>query len=81
MTTPRRGRVTRLADRGVGQPDDLVQGQAGRDVDLDGDGLTVDADEGGAADRGEHGDLPDVEMGEGRSAATSTVAREVRAGV
>jgi hypothetical protein len=26
-------------------------------VDLDGDGLSVDPDEGGAADRGEHGDL------------------------
>jgi hypothetical protein len=31
-------------------------------VDLDGDELTVDADERGTADRGEHGDLPGESM-------------------
>ena len=72
----------RLAHRGVGEPDDVVRGQPGRDVDLDGDGLTVDADERGTADRGEHGDLPDRgRWGEGRSAATSTVLRGSRRGV
>jgi hypothetical protein len=30
-------------------------------VDLDGDGLTVDSDERGAVDRGEHGDLPETD--------------------
>ena len=45
-------------------------------MDLDGDGLSVDADERGTADRGEHGDLPDTrDGGEGRTAATSTGRR------
>ena len=53
-----RTRSPRLAHRGVGEPDHGVGGQTGRDVDLDGDGLPVDADERGTADRGEHGAPP-----------------------
>ena len=49
--------LARLAHGGVGEPDDGVRGQAGGDVDLDGDGLAVDPDERCTADRGEHGDL------------------------
>ena len=47
--------LPRLADGGVGQSDDLVRGEAARDVDLDGDELTVDADQRGALDGREHG--------------------------
>ena len=50
--------LARLPHRGVGQADDRVRGQAGRDVDLDGDELAVDAEQRGAGDGREHGDLP-----------------------
>ena len=53
-----RDTFARLAHRGVGHADHRVRRQTLGDVDLDGDGLTVDADEGGAADRGEHGAPP-----------------------
>ena len=53
--------LARLADRGVGQADDLIGGQTGRDVDLDGDASSVDPDERGTADHGEHGDLSKFE--------------------
>jgi hypothetical protein len=46
------------AHGGVGEPDHVVRGQARRHVDLDGDGLPVDPDERGTADRGEHGEPP-----------------------
>ena len=50
--------LARLAHRGVGQPDHVVRGETRRHVDFDGDGLPVDADERGTADRGEHGGPP-----------------------
>ena len=49
--------LARLASGRVGETDDVVAGQARADVDLDPDGLTVDAEQGRAGDRGEHGDL------------------------
>ncbi len=51
--------LARLPDRGVRQPHDLVAGQAGRHVDLDGHDATVDAGERGAANRCEHGEPPE----------------------
>ena len=81
-STAARDALARLAHRGVGQTDDLVRGQTGRDVDLDGDGLPVDADERGAADRGEHGDLPDPDrVGGGPYRGDLDGDAEARAGV
>jgi hypothetical protein len=50
----------RLPDGGVGQPDDLITGEAARHVDLDGHDLTVDARERGAANRREHCGPPET---------------------
>ena len=47
--------LARLAHRGIGQADDVIAGQALGDVDLDGHDLAVDAEQGGAGDRREHG--------------------------
>jgi hypothetical protein len=52
-----------------------------RDVDLDGDGLPVDADERGTADRGEHGDLPRRNPGGGPDRGDLDGAANSRAGV
>ena len=49
----------RLAAGGVGQSDDVVAGQPVADVDLDPDGLTVDAEQRRAGDRGEHDGPPE----------------------
>ena len=57
--------LARLADRGVRQPDDVIAGEARRDVDLDGHDVTVDARERGAANRGEHGGPPEKRGGGG----------------
>ena len=46
--------LARLADRGVGQADDLVARQPAADVDLDRDEMPVDPDERGAGDGCEH---------------------------
>ena len=51
--------LARLTDRGVRQAYDVIAGQAGRHVDLDGHDVTVDAGERGAANRGEHGGPPE----------------------
>ena len=73
----------RASHRGVREADHGVRGKTVRDVHLDGDGLTLDTDEGGATDRGEHDGPPciipehlsNIREGEqeGRTAATSTV--------
>jgi hypothetical protein len=70
---------TRLADRGVRQSHDVIAGQTGRHVDLDGHDVTVDTGERGAANRGEHGRPPEKRGEEGRDRGdldgTSTVPR------
>ena len=50
--------VTRLAAHGVGRADDGEAGQPAGHVDLDDDGMAVDAEEGGRRDGGEHGGPP-----------------------
>src|SRR5690606_5781075 len=60
----------------VGQADDGEAGQAGADVDLDGDGAALDPEDGGGRDGGEHralrcggrGRKPRTERAEGRDA-------------
>ena len=44
----------RLLERGVGQPDDREPGQAGRDVHLDADGSTLEAEQRCGRDDGQH---------------------------
>ena len=64
--------------RGVGQADDGVRGQTRRDVDFDGDRLTVDADERGTADRGEHEDLRHDPVSGDRRGASGEVGDQSR---
>ena len=51
----RPGPFARLADCGVGEADDAVRREPGRDVNLHGDDLAVEAEQGCAQDRCEHG--------------------------
>ena len=52
--------VARLAARDVGQADHVIAGQAVADVDLDGDRVPRDTEQGGGLDGGEQATLRDV---------------------
>src|SRR5439155_14098642 len=73
--------VARLPARGVRQADDREPGDAARDVDLDGDGASVDAEHGGGRDGGDHSRLLATGAEEGRAPAARATRSAYEGGV